>query len=265
MRYGHRSARLYLFLEERYYRTVASEDISEAHCSILCMRADAFFFRCRALLCGGSQLNDFGVLTLLVHMCVELREHIHSVVLADDVHALNDHLTESLAGPHYIGRVDCLVRAYEHESVRAVLHRGVCSLICTYYIVLDCLVRAVLHERDMLMCRRMVDYLRPVLREHALYPSAVPYGADEHLEVELWVVLSKLLLDIVCVVLIYIEDNELLRMMLGHLSAQLASYGAAAACYEDDLALYEGVYLTHIHPYLVTSEKICHFNFLHLA
>ncbi len=78
------------------------------------------------------------------------------------VEHLNDHLTDPLGGTHDIGRIDRLICRDQHKLLRIISICRKCNLVCTEYIILDCFVGAVLHQRHMLMRRRMVYDIRPV-------------------------------------------------------------------------------------------------------
>ena len=45
---------------------------------------------------------------------------------------------------------------------------------------------------------------------------------------------KKFLLDVICVVFIYVEDNKMLRIVCCNLSAELRTNGTATACDEND-------------------------------
>ena len=89
----------------------------------------------------------------------------------------------------------------------------------------------------MLMCGRMEDHVRLVLLHHAADAVRVPTGADEGHEVQLRVLHDELLLDAVCVVLIDVEDDELLRLVACDLTAELRADRSATAGDEDGLPL----------------------------
>ena len=158
-------------------------------------------------------------------------------VVADHVHALDYHFAESFAGAHDVGRVYSLVGTDQHKSLTAVHHCRICSLIGSYHIVLDRLTGAVLHQRYVLMCGCMIYDLRLVGFKYPVDPFAVADGADQYLQVQVRITGLQFLLNVICVIFINIEDHQKLRLMTCDLTAELASDGTAAACYQDPFAL----------------------------
>lgn len=153
------------------------------------------------------------------------------------VHHLDDHLTDTLRGPHDVRRVHGLIRGDQDEALHAGVSRGTGGLECTHDVVLDGFVRAHLHERHVLMRSCMEDHVRPVLLHHAADTVGVPAGADEGHEVQLRVLHDKLLLDAVRVILIDVEDDKLLRLVACDLTAELRADRSATAGDEDGLSL----------------------------
>lgn len=162
------------------------------------------------------------------------RNKIRPGVLA--VHHLNDHLAETLGRAHDVGRVDCLVGGDQDELAHLVRGGGRRGLPGADDVVLDRLVRAVLHQRHMLVRCRVIDDVRPVLAHHMVDAGCVAHGTDQRHEVELGVIMLQLLLDIICVIFIYVKYNQFTRMRLGDLAAELAADRSAAPCDEDGLA-----------------------------
>ena len=67
----------------------------------------------------------------------------------------------------------------------------ICSarhIICTDYIVLDCLIRAVLHERHMLVSCCMVHNVRMIRLENIFDPLLVTHGCDQRLQIQIRIV-----------------------------------------------------------------------------
>ncbi len=137
---------------------------------------------------------------------------------------LNDHLADTLACPHYIGGINCLIRGYHDKSLRFIFRRRLCKLPCTHYIVFDRFIGGVFHKRNVLMCRSMVNYVRMVLFKYRIDPVRVTNASDEYLQVKLRIFAHKLLLDGICTVFINIENDKLLRLVSRYLTAKLASY-----------------------------------------
>ena len=80
----------------------------------------------------------------------------------------------------------------------------------------------------MLVRRRVVDDVRPIGPKEPVHPVCVPHRPDQGHEVELRVVVAELLLDVICIILINIENNELSGACRRNLPAKLGADGAAA-------------------------------------
>ena len=111
----------------------------------------------------------------------ELRNLVCFALFDLGVKTLNDHLTQTLRGAHDIGGIDCLVRRDQDETLAPVYHGRIGGLVGADRIVLDGFVGTVLHERNMLVGRCMVDNLGPIVLKYAEDPAAVPDGTDQYL------------------------------------------------------------------------------------
>ena len=105
------------------------------------------------------------------------------------IKGLDDHLTESLGRPHNVRRVNSFVCTDEDKTFTAINQSCVSCFICTDGIVLDCLARAVLHQRYMLVGRRVVYDFRAVCLEDFKHQPAVTDRTDPDGEIEFWVFL----------------------------------------------------------------------------
>ena len=201
----------------------------------------------------------------LVHMGVKERQQIDSAFFANSIHALEHHFTEALACAHDVGGVDSLICTDQHESFRSVFQCGISGFICTYHIVLDRLVGTGLHQRHMLVGRRMIDDIRFIVFEHPVDASAVPHRTDQYNKVQFRIFSPEFLFDIIGIVLIDIKDDQLSRFMSGDLSAQLAADGTSAAGDQDRLPFKMPENLFHIYLDCFSSQQILHCNRLHFA
>ena len=186
----------------------------------------------------------------------ELRDPRRLSRLDLGVERLDYHLAEALAGAHDICRVDRLIGTDEDEALAAVDHCGVSGLIRADGVVLDRLAGAVLHERDVLMRRGVIDDLRAVFGEYLKHPSAVADGADEDLELEIGIIMLEFELERVSVVLVDVENDELFRAVSGDLTAELGPDGSAAAGDEDDLAVDEVEDFLHVSLDRLSAEQV---------
>ena len=113
--------------------------------------------------------------------------------------------------------------------------------------------------------RRVADNVGPVAVKDLHDTLPVAHGADEHDEVQLRVRALQLHLDVVCIVLIYIEDHQPLRCMGCDLAAELASDRSASTGHQDGFSADITENLIHVYLDRVSSQKILHCHILHLA
>ena len=198
-------------------------------------------------------------------MCKQLRDIACFSRFDLGVETLDDHLAQALRGAHDIGGIDRLVRGDQDKALAAVDHRRVRGLIGSDRIVLDRLVGAVLHQRNMLMSRSVIYDLRPVLLKDIEDLAAVAHRADQHHKIELRIFLAQLQLNVICVILINIKNDQLCGVMRRDLSAKLTSDRSAAAGYQNPLAVDEVEDLLHIGLDRLSSQKILYGDLLHNA
>ena len=104
-------------------------------------------------------------------------------------------------------------------------------------VVLDGLGGADLHQRHMLMRRRVKDHRGVVGFKHLVQPLFVPDGAHQHGHGDVpAILLLELHLELVGTVLIDIKDEQLARVEFHHLAAELTADGTAAARDQHGLA-----------------------------
>ena len=151
--------------------------------------------------------------------------------------ALDQHLAHALGGAHDVGGVDRLVRADQDEALDAVLLAQLHQVESAEHVVADGFAHVALHERHVLVGRRVQHDIRRVVPEDLLDPGPVADIRDLDPEVQRVPVADpELLLDIVGAVLVDIQDDQPLRLAAGDLAGQLRADGAAAAGDHDLLA-----------------------------
>ena len=128
MGHGYGTTLLYLFFKEGDDRAVTAQYIAETHRHKF--RTDIFRHQLwRRFSFVGKQLRQ-----------------PHNVLLPHRlVKGLNDHLTQTLAGAHNVGRIHRLIGADQHKALTAVSHCRIGGFVCTDYIILNRLTRACLH------------------------------------------------------------------------------------------------------------------------
>ena len=121
---------------------------------------------------------------------------------------------------------------------------------------------AYLHQGHMLMGRRMIDDIRPVQLKDLFHPGRITHRADQYLHIQMRIFLFQLLLYLINSVFINIKNDQTFGIVLGDLSAQLASDGAAASCHQHRLATDIADDLIHIHLNGIPPQQILN---LHLS
>ena len=208
----------------------------------------------RRLHSNGGQLLLFGLIADPVH--TQEGQLVHSAFPDFFVKGLDDHFTQTLGGAHDVCGVDRLIRRDQHELFTAVHHRCKSRLICTNGVIFDGFAGTVLHQRNMLMCCCVINHIRTVGFEHLIDSSAVPDRTDQHFQIQLGVFIPQFQANGMGIIFINIENDQLLGIVLGDLSAKLAADRSAAARYQNDLALNEAVNLIHIYLDRLTTQQV---------
>ena len=151
---------------------------------------------------------------------------------------LHDHLTAALGRAHDIGGIDRLIGGDHHKALHLIFFGKVHHVERAEDIVLDRLGRRNLHQRNMLMRRRVEHDLRMIFGKDAVHFRVVAHRRDQGNEIQAVAVLDiQLLLDVVGVILIDIHDDDLFGAVLSDLAHQLGADGTAAARNHTDLAV----------------------------
>ena len=98
--------------------------------------------------------------------------------------ALHYHFAHTLGSAHDICRVDRLIRRNQDKFGGAVLLCHIGGIVCTENIVLYRLATAVLHERNMLVRRRMKYDIWAVFGKDAVQSRPVAHGSYLNREVK---------------------------------------------------------------------------------
>ena len=105
------------------------------------------------------------------------------------------------------------------------------------HVVLYRLGRAYLHQRDVLVCRRMEHHRGVVSIKYFVQALFIPDGADEHRDRDIAaVLLLQFHQQLVGAVFVDIKNQQLAGLEAHDLTAQLAADGAAAARYQHRFA-----------------------------
>ena len=111
----------------------------------------------------------------------------------------------------------------------------------------------------------MVNNLRTVFFKYAEDSAAVSHGTDQHDQVKVRILLPQFHLDVICVVLINVKNNQLPGIMCRNLPAQFAADGSASTGYQYFLSVDKFEYFLHICLDRLATEQIFDRNLLHLT
>ena len=139
------------------------------------------------------------------------------------VHHLDDHLAHALGCAHHVCRVYGLVGGDEKEALRAELRRRFRDVQRAEHIILYRLGGESSISGTCLCAAAWIYKLRPVGVHDVENALAVAHGADEHDEIERRIAALQFLLDVVGVILVYIEDDQTADAVLFDLAAQLGA------------------------------------------
>ena len=144
-------------------------------------------------------------------------------------------------------------------------HGRIRGLIGSDGVVLDRLVRAVLHQRNMLVRRRVVYDLRLVIFKYFEDPPAVTDRADQGHKIQLRIFFPELHLNVIRVIFIYVKNDQLLGRVRRDLPAELAADGAAASRDQDPFPVNEFKDFFQVGLDRLSAQKVFDGDLLHLA
>ena len=115
----------------------------------------------------------------------------------------------------------------------------------------------------MLVGRRMEHDVRAIHLKQAVNFFLISHGGDLHPQVQpIAPYTPQLLLDIISIVLVNIQNDELLGLIFGDLTAKLAADGAAASGHKNGLTLQEIRQDRRVQLDRLSAEQIFHLHIL---
>ena len=108
----------------------------------------------------------------------------------------------------------------------------------------------------MLVSSCMEDHGGAVLLHDPVHTGFITNRADQHVQLQLRIVGTQLLLNGISIVFVDIKDHQLFGLIAGNLTAQLAADTAAATGDHDGSSLNQIRQATHVHPDHITFQKI---------
>ena len=177
---------------------------------------------------------------------------------------MQDHLAESLGSAHEVGGIHSLIRGDHDKLLDAELFRRPHHMVRAENVVLDGLLRAFLHQRNVLVGRRVEHDVRPIHLKQAVNFFLISYGGDLHPQVQpVAPYTPQLLLDIISVVLVNIQNDELLGLIFGDLAAKLAADRTATAGHQHGLPLQEIPQDRRIQLHRLSAKEIFYLHILY--
>lgn len=152
----------------------------------------------------------------------------HKICLRVSVEALNDHLADSLGCSHDVGRIDCFIGRYLYKFFYfpAVCRQD--QIVSPKNIIFDCFIRTRLHQWHMFVCSSVINDIRSILSKNRIYSLFITNRSNQHSQFQIWIFHFQFLLNVICIVFIYIKYDQTLWFMRSNLSTKFAANRAAA-------------------------------------
>src|SRR5690625_1470797 len=145
----------------------------------------------------------------------------------------HDELGHALRGAHDRCRIDRLVRRHIHEALHVPLERQPRQVLHAADVVEHGLFGVILHQRYVLMGRRMEDNIRTITPEDMLERPEIPHVGDDRTPLHIGEETRCLTVDLVNAVLAAAQQQELLWMESGDLPDELGPDRSARAGHQD--------------------------------
>ena len=170
--------------------------------------------------------------------------------------ALHVDLRQALAAAHHVRRVDGLVGRDHHEALDAVADGVVGHHAGAVDVRPHRLAGVLLHQRHVLVGRRVEDDLGAPLAEDVVDPVGAPHVADDRDEVEVGEALLELQPEVVGGRLGVVQADQPADGETGQLAANLAADAPGGAGHQDGLVAEQGADLVEVDPDLVAAQQV---------
>ena len=111
----------------------------------------------------------------------------------------------------------------------------------------------------------MVNNVWLVCFKYIINLSGITHGTDQYYQIQMGIFGTKLLFNVVGIILIYIEDHQSLRRMGCNLTAKLTTDRTAATSYQNGFSTDVAKNLIHIYFDRFSSKKVFHCHIFHFA
>ena len=113
------------------------------------------------------------------------KTHRHKLRLVMLVKGLDNHFADPLTGSHNIRGVHRFVGGDHDKTLYAAHGRRLGRLKGAEYIILYGLCRAVLHQRHMLMGRRMINDVWTVFGKNIVHSVGIAHGCNQYHQIQI--------------------------------------------------------------------------------
>ena len=175
----------------------------------------------------------------------ELGATLDDTLLDGQTQRLDVDFGEPLGAAHDIGRIDGLVGGDHHHALHAVFDTLVGHVARTGHVDQHRFARVLLHERHMLVGRRVEHHLRMVGAEDVVQPRRDADIADDGHEMEVGVLVLELETQVVQGSFGVVEENQPADPELHQLAAQFRTDRPGRTGHQHDLVLEVGDDLLH--------------------
>ena len=163
--------------------------------------------------------------------------HCHTLHIRVARKGLDEHLADALGAAHDAGGVHGLIGGKLHKALYTVLAGADQQVFGAQHVVLYRLGRAYLHQRNVLVRRRMEHHRGVVGIKNLVQALFIPDRADQHRDRDIAaVLLLQFHLQLVSAVFVDIKNQQLAGFEAHDLTAQLTADGAAASRYQHRFA-----------------------------
>ena len=174
---------------------------------------------------------------------------------------LHELLGNSLRRSHHARRANRLVRRDENEMLDVRLNGCINDVARTGNVIRDCLEDVVLHQWNVLMCRRVEDRVRSVLLEDVEDSAAISNVGDDRHELDIREAESQLLENVEDRIFAVTQQNQSSRGKSRELTAELASNRSARAGDENRFTRRQLSNCCKVCFYCIATEEILNLDF----
>ena len=120
---------------------------------------------------------------------------------------LYNHFTHAFCRPHHIRWIYCLIGRYHHKAFCFIFFAKIYHILCTKYIVFNCLNTIMFHQWHMFMCSCINYNLWMILFKHSCHRLTICNQCYFHLKIQFTFISNfQFLLHIICTIFVNIQN-----------------------------------------------------------